>query len=323
MYTSKPRATWQQIRKHQAGHWRYAPFLPDVARRISLDEGHTPLVTDGRLHFKLEGCNPTGSFKDRGTTVEISLANRPVVCATTGNMGASVAAYCAQAKLPCTIVLPRNTPLQKKKQISIYGARVHTVPGHYTHAVEQARHIAERTQAYLAGDYALRREGEKTVAYEILDQLDYTPDRIICPMGNGTLVSAVWQGLLDFKRAGLIRQLSQLIGVQASGCAPIATAYRTGKGLRAVHPHTIASAVACGDPLDGLLALRAIKESCGAIFTISDADIIRARHAMAREYGIDAEPAGVLPYAALQRLKGNKQTVLVITGNGMKDLKHV
>ncbi len=318
-----PKTSWKALHSKDFNVWRYESFLPHVQHCISLDEGHTPLVRQGELFFKLEGCNPTGSFKDRGSTIELSLADKPVVCASTGNMGASVAAYCAKAGLDCTIVLPKGTPEQKVRQIKIFGAKVEKVSGHYTHAVEHATKSAHHTNSRLAGDYALRREGEKTVVFEIIDQLEGAPDRIICPMGNGTLISAVWQGIIDFKNAGLIRKIPQLIGVQAAGCSPIADAFASQTPIKPVTPRTIASAVACGNPLDGLLALRALAQSGGAALKVTDKELISARKKLARGYGIDGEPSAILPFAAYQRMKSKGRTVLVVTGNGLKDLIHV
>jgi len=323
VYERIPKISWNTLRTRSFGHWRYAAFLPEAEHLVSLDEGHTPLIGAGKLFFKLEGCNPTGSFKDRGTTVEVSLTGtKGVVCASTGNMGASVAAYCARAKRSCTIVLPQHTPEQKIKQIHRYGAVVKKVRGHYTDAVFFAQNIARSKKMYLAGDYAYRREGEKTVLFEILDQLRDV-ERIICPMGNGTLISALWQGIVDFRTAGLIKKIPTLIGVQATGCAPIAKAFLQQKPVQPVVPQTIASAVACGDPLDGVLAVQALTQSKGTVMTITDTALIRARRTLAAEYGIDAEPAGVLPFAAWQNMKQHKKTALVITGNGLKDLVHV
>ncbi len=323
VYERVPKLSWGVVRSRPFGHWRYAAFLPEAEQVVSLDEGHTPLVGFGNLFFKLEGCNPTGSFKDRGTTVEVSLTGRKgVVCASTGNMGASVAAYCARAKRECMIVLPRNTPQQKVKQIQVFGAVVKKVRGHYTDAVVFAQRVACSKGWYLAGDYAYRREGEKTVVFEILDQLRDV-ERIICPMGNGTLISALWQGILDFRAAGLIRKLPVLIGVQAAGCAPIAKAFCQNAEVRPVVPKTIASAVACGDPLDGALALQVLRQSKGTVLAITDKELIRARRILAVEYGLDAEPAGVLPFAAWQKMQQRKKTVLVMTGHGLKDFVHV
>ncbi|MBI4017133.1 MAG: threonine synthase [Candidatus Aenigmarchaeota archaeon] len=318
-----PKTSWQTLRAKKFGHWRYSDFLPEVLRKITLDEGHTPLVQQGNLFFKLESCNPTGSFKDRGSTVEISLANKSVVCASTGNMGASVAAYCAKAKLDCTIVLPKNTPEQKVRQIKIFGAAIEKVEGHYTHAVEHAAKSAHHKNMRLAGDYALRREGEKTIVFEIIDQINCAPDRIICPMGNGTLISAIWQGVLDFKTAGLIKKLPQLVGVQAAGCSPIADAFHNQMPIKAVNPKTIASAVACGNPLDGLLAIHSLAQSKGTAMKISDKELLSARRKLAREYGIDGEPSAVLSFAACQKIKQKGKTALIVTGSGLKDLKHI
>lgn len=330
----KKQVSWKKLRSRPFDHWRYEEFFPTVAHRISLSEGGTPLVRSvntSTLRFKLESCNPTGSFKDRGSTIEISHAKDfgevDVVCASTGNMGASVSAYCARAQLPCEIILPKNAAGAKIDQIRSYGSQVTPVDGDYTLAMTTAYKEYQVHGRFLVGDYAFRGEGEKSVGFEIADQClvddKRMPDFLIVPVGNGTLISGIWKGLKEMKACGLIKTLPKLIGVQAKGCNPIEKAYRTGKGIDPQLPHTIAGAIACGDPLDGQSALIAIKESKGKMIAVSDEEILSARRHLSEKEGIDGEPAGICGYAAWKNLKLSRyRCVIVICGHGLKDLEH-
>jgi threonine synthase len=192
-------------------------------------EGGTPLLKSrniGRelrfkeLYFKCESENPTGSFKDRGTTVEISKAlefgAKEIICASTGNMGASVAAYAAAASIKAHIILPSDAPNVKVAQIKSHGAHIGRVRGDYNMAEKEAFKLFNKKGWYLMGDYPYRGEGEKSVGFEIADEIN--ADYIISPIGNGTLIHGIWKGLKEFKKTKLVRKLPKLIGVQASGC---------------------------------------------------------------------------------------------------------
>ena len=327
--------SWKILLERPLNHWRYAEFYPTLKQCVSLGEGGTPLIRSfkhSKLHFKLEGCNPTGSFKDRGSTIEISHAlefgHPSIVCATTGNMGASVAAYSARCGLHCEIVLPDDAAGTKIEQIRTYGATISPVRGNYTDAMNLAFVKHTENKQFLVGDYCFRGEGEKSVGFEIVDQFllehQRAPDYIIVPVGNGTLVSGIWKGLKEFKGAGLISRLPKIVGVQATGCNPIEIAYRTNRAIRPQIPKTMAGAVACGDPLDGVAALRAVHESGGTLLSFTDREILSARHDIAQSEGIDVEPSGALPYAAWKKLQLNsKHCVLVLTGNALKDLENL
>lgn len=326
----KRAVSWKKLRSRPFNHYRYKEFYPATDAVVSLNEGGTPLVRSVQrknLYFKIEGQNPTGSFKDRGTTLELShavdMGAKHIVCASTGNMGASVAAYCARSGIPCQIVVPKGTERNKLRQIRNFGATVQEVVGDYTVAMRTAYRLFRSNKAYLVGDYAYRGEGEKSVGFEIADQLS-TVDYIVCPIGNGTLISGIWRGLNEMKIAGLVKRLPRLIGVQANGCNPVAIAFKTGKMIRSVIPHTLAGAIACGAPIDGASALHAVKESKGVIVSVSDKEILNARQHLAHTEGLDTEPSGAATYAALQQAKipKNKKTVLILTGHGLKDLEH-
>ncbi len=331
---------WKTLRQRPFRHWRYREFLPILsdAHIISMDEGGTPLLLSrnlGRrlgvseLYFKCEGLNPTGSFKDRGTTIEVSKAvehgSRDVVVASTGNMGASIAAYTALAKLKTTIYVPKGaTASAKIRQMRAYGAAVSLIDGDYTQAMKQAVSDFDRKGLHLLGDYPYRGEGEKTVGYEIVDQCDGRVSHIIAPIGNGTLLAGIWKGIKDLEKVGLITERPRLVGVQAAGCQPVARAFLSDhETIIPVVPRTKASAIACGDPLDGRKALKALRESDGMIQVVSDAELVRARQLLAQEEGIYAELSGAAPLAGLLKLastlEDKARVVLVISGTGLKD----
>lgn len=318
-------------------HWKYWMFYPvlDLSKKISFKEGGTALVKSthfsgllGDLWFKCEGTNPTGSFKDRGTTVEITkaveLGVKSVCCASTGNMGASVAAYSTKAGMDCKIFLPKNVATQKVKQISIYGAEVVKVNGTYADAVKKCSEYSQKTKTYLVGDYSYRGEGEKSIGFEIADQLNWhVPDWIVCPMGNGTMIYSVWDAFNDLKQVGLIDKLPKMIGIQAAGCSPIVTAWKHDLDIVPVKkPKTIASAIECGDPLDGIKALEAMHKSKGLAETVTDREILEMKKELGRKEGIFAESAGAASLAGALKLKNKLHgtIVCVITGNGLKEI---
>jgi threonine synthase len=330
----KKRVSWQKLRKRKFEHWRYREFFPitDSRNIVSMGEGGTHLVkVSGNVYLKLESLNPTGSFKDRGTTVEISKAKetcaKKVVCASTGNMGASVSAYCARAGIKARIYLPNIAAETKIKQMEIHGAEIVHVNGPYTKAEQKAADEFAKHGIYLTGDFPYRGEGEKSVAYEIMDELN--PDYIACPVGNATLISAVWKGLKELKICGLVKKLPKLIAVQADKCNTVVNAFNKNKQINPVdNPDTIATAIACGNPVDGHKALRALKESNGLAVSVTENEILNARRELARTQGIDCEPSGAVAYAGIRKLEAagklskSKLKVAIVSGSGLKDLKN-
>jgi len=321
----------KNFRSLPVSHWKYFLFFPvkKVDRELTLNEGCTPLVRDNEnanLYFKYEGLNPTGSFKDRGSTVEIVKAKefgaKKISCASTGNMGASVACYARRAGIKARIYVPSFAPVTKLRQMRAYGAEVRIVKGSYTDALERAEECAKKG-FYLMGDYPLRGEGEKSVGFEILDEFGFkVPKWIVCPIGNGTLIYAVWKACKEFKRVGLVKKLPKMVGVQAKGCNPVVRAFENGwekvrplKGTR-----TVASAINCPDPMDGTEALHALRESKGVGVSVSDKEIIGAMKELARK-GILAEPAGAVSYAGYKKLELGGKAVLIVTGHGLKDMR--
>ena len=328
---SRVNLSWSQLRSRPFTHWRYKEFFPPIREPLEMGEGGTPVVPSIKhtgWYFKIEGQNPTGSFKDRGSAVEISLAKqhgaKRIVLASTGNMGASVAAYCARAGLDCEVVLPKNTNPEKIAEIASFGAAITKVSGDYTKASKIAFSKSKQKGWTLAGDYTNRREGEKSLAFDIADQMGH-PDYVVVPVGNGTMISGIWKGFKELYAARLIHRLPTIIGVQASGCMPIVRALKTKKPIRPVIPRTMAHAVACGSPLDGDLALISIIESKGTAIAVSDQEIVQARRMLAHTEGLDAEPSGAASVAGALKLNLPRSalTVFILSGSGLKDLKNV
>ncbi len=322
----------EHFRRDEVKHWKYWMFYPieNLDKVISFNEGGTPLI-DSRFKksykFKFEGVNPTGSFKDRGSSIEISKANelgiKKVVCASTGNMGASIAAYCARAGIESTIFLPDFVSEAKKKQILICGSKIVKVKGTYDDAVLKTKKLYREKHVYLTGDYPYRGEGEKSVGFEIIDQLNFEiPDYIVCPVGNATLIYATFKACNELKQVGLIKKLPKLVGVQAKGCSTVVRAFNSNSEIKIVKkPRTIATAISCGNPVDGLQALYGLKKSDGLAVDVSDREILDARKELGKE-GIYAEPGGAVSYAGAKKLKLKGEVVCVVTGHGLKDYKY-
>ncbi len=330
----------QSFKREFPWHWKYWAFLPieDVSKIVTMHEGGTPLFDArrlakklgfSRLYIKYEAANPTGSFKDRGSSLEISKAmeagKEHIVTASTGNMGASLAAYAAFAGLKCRVFVPEIVAREKLRQISAYGARIQVVRGDYVRAMKKAEEAAlDSEEIFLAGDYPWRCEGTKTAGYEIVDQLYWrSPDYVIVPIGNGTLISGLYGAFRDLRAVRLLTRIPRIVGVQAELCNPVVKALKSGveEVIPVKDPDTIATAIACGDPIDGLGALRAIRESRGTGVSVSDAEILEARDELGAN-GIFVEPSGAVSYAGAKkirkRLKG-KYTVCMATGHGLKD----
>ncbi len=324
---------------------KYLDFYPilNLDLVVSLDEGGTPLYRCHRLaqelgfkhlYIKNEGLNPTGVFKDRGTLVEITKAKeqgaKAICVASTGNMAGSVAAYASIAGLPCYVAVPEGTPIGKMSQALSYGARVLQVRGTYNDAASLAEQMSKRYRFYLAGDYAFRVEGQKSQAFEIVEQLEWqAPSVVIVPMGCGTNIAALWKGFKEFHEMGFISSLPRMIGVQPVGCEPIVAAFNQGRDeiVPVRKPESVASALMAGDPLDGLKALAVLRESGGCALSLTDTDILEAQQRIARQESIFVEPSGAIPVAALLpllttgRVRSNETVVCLATGNGLKDPK--
>ena len=323
--------------------WRYRELLPVSNRNaVTLGEGGTGLPRSMRLakdlghdevYFKNEGQNPSGSFKDRGMTVAVTRAveigAEAVLCASTGNTSASMAAYAARANLRAVVLIPRGKIAPGKLlQAIVHGARIEQVSGNFDRALERARAMAGKGELYLANSLnPYRIEGQKTLAFETWEQLHKVPDAVIVPVGNAGNISAIWKGFWELRKLRATKRTPRMIGVQAAGAAPIATAYAKGE-TRVIpwsHPQTAASAIKIGAPASWKKALRALKDSGGTMLTVSDHEILRAQQLLANHEGIFAEPASAASVAGLAKAAASKlvtrheSIVCVITGHGLKD----
>jgi len=324
--------------------WRYRELLPleDETNIVSLGEGGTTLNRCLRLskmldlkevYVKNEGENPTGSFKDRGMTVGVTkaleLKMKKVACASTGNTSASLAAYAAKAGLECIVLVPSGkVALGKLVQAMVHGARVIQIRGNFDAALNMVRGVCSSHPIYLLNSLnPYRLEGQKTIAYEIKDQLGSTPEKVIVPVGNAGNISAIWKGFRDLRKLNLIKDLPQMIGIQAKGAAPIAISLK--KGLEVVEPvekpETVATAIRIGSPVNWKKAVRAVKESGGLVETVSDAEILEAQRLLAECEGLFVEPASASSIAGLRKLVDlgkitfDEKVVCIATGHGLKD----
>jgi threonine synthase len=296
---------------------------------VTLLEGNTPLLRAERLSerlgaetwLKLEGLNPTGSFKDRGMTLAISKAKsqgvRTVVCGSTGNTSAAAAAYAAKGGLGCVVLIPEGKiALGKLAQAIIYGAEVVQIRGNFDRALNLARELTQHLPVTIVNSINPDRiEGQKTGAFEVCDALGDAPDVLAIPVGNAGNISAYWRGFTQYHSAGRSPTLPQMWGFQAAGAAPIVL------GHRVEDPETIATAIRIGNPASWVPALEAVDESHGAIRAVTDEEILSAWEMLAREESVFCEPASAATVAGLLRygVPRGARVVCVLTGNGLKD----
>jgi len=315
---------------------RYREHLPvgPSTPEVDLQEGSTPLVPSlnigralglERLYFKYEGLNPTGSFKDRGMVVAIAKAleggSRVVMCASTGNTSASMAAYAARTGLRAIVVVPSGEiALNKLSQALMYGAKVVALKGSFDDALDVVRDLTSRYPVALMNSVNPNRlQGQKTAAFEIVDVLGDAPDYLVLPVGNAGNITAYWKGFREYHSAGRSTRLPRMIGAQADGAAPIVT------GHPIAHPRTVASAIRIGNPASWEGATSARDESGGLIAAVTDTEILAAQIRLANSEGLFAEPASAAPLALLIRLvlegkiEKDSTTVVVLTGSGLKD----
>ncbi len=315
---------------------RYKEFLPVGADTplITMGEGDTPLVRSqniGRaigcanLYFKLEGCNPTGSFKDRGMVMAIAKAleagRRRVICASTGNTSASAAAYSARYNLQAFVFVPSGEiALGKLAQAMAYGARIMAVDGNFDEALKMVRDLSVELGIELVNSLnPYRLEGQKTASFEIADTLGDAPDMICIPVGNAGNITAYWRGFNEYRINERISKLPRMMGFQAANAAPIV------HGAPIENPQTIASAIRIGNPASWRYAVEARDESDGDIDAVTDGEIIQAYIRLARDEGVFCEPASAASVAGLLKLaeKGEDfkglNVVCILTGMGLKD----
>jgi threonine synthase len=302
--------------------------VTDATPVVTLFEGGTPLVparelsarTGCEVYLKVEGANPTGSFKDRGMTVAISKAAeegaQAVICASTGNTSASAAAYAVRAGMTCAVLVPQGKiALGKMAQALVHGAKLLQVDGNFDDCLELARKLAVDYPVALVNSVnPFRLHGQKTAAFEICDVLGRAPDVHCIPVGNAGNISAYWLGYREYERG-----LPRMFGFQAAGAAPIVT------GAPVARPTTIATAIRIGNPASWTLAEQARDESGGLIAAVTDKQILEAYRLVARAEAVFVEPAsaasvaGLLACAADGRLPRGATVVCTVTGNGLKD----
>jgi threonine synthase len=312
---------------------------------VSLGEGNTPLYEAPRsadycrlshLKLKHQGCNPTGSFKDTGMTVAVTQARRLgarfVACASTGNTAASLAAYAARAELPCAIIVPGGQVSHAKlAQALDYGAKVLEVEGNFDSCMNVIRELCEDGAVYLVNSInPFRIEGQKTVAFELAEQLEWrVPDHLVLPGGNLGNSSAFGKGFRELLRSGLIDRLPKITVVQAAGAAPFARFYREHDAfVKEEHPQTLASAIKIGAPVSWPKAWRAVQETGGSVITVTEQEIADAKAVIGRD-GIGCEPASATTVAGIRKLvseraiKEDETVVAVLTGHLLKDTDYV
>ncbi len=315
---------------------RYREYLPlDAAGPVvTLHEGNTPLVRAENLerrlpgieiYLKFDGLNPTGSFKDRGMTMAVSQAlaegSQAVICASTGNTSASAAAYAARANMKAFVLIPDNKiAMGKLAQAVAYGADIVPIAGNFDQALELVRKLADQEPVTLVNSVnPFRIEGQKTAAFEIVDDLGAAPDYLCIPVGNAGNITAYWKGFQEYHALGKCHKLPRLFGFQAAGAAPMVL------GHPVQDPETIATAIRIGNPASWPQAAAALDESSGRITARTDEEILEAYSLLASTEGIFAEPASCISVAGLihsyeeHLIPTGSKVVCVLTGNGLKD----
>ena len=314
----------------------YPDLLPVTSATpiITMGEGDTPLVRSNRLgrelgctelYFKLEGCNPTGSFKDRGMVMAIAKAleegTKAIMCASTGNTSAAAAAFGAYCDIPTFVLIPKGeVAMGKLAQAMIYGAKVIMINGNFDAALGMVREFTQRNDVTLVNSVNPHRiEGQKTAAFEIVDKLGGAPDMLFIPVGNAGNITAYWKGFREYQDLGRSQALPRMMGFQAEGAAPIV------RGEPVARPQTIASAIRIGNPATWNGAIEARDGSGGVIDAVSDDEILEAYRLLANKEGIFCEPASAASFAGLMKMHrqgmdlSDKRIVCICTGNGLKD----
>jgi threonine synthase len=317
---------------------RYQEFMPvtDATPIISLNEGNTPLILaealpqylglkNVRMYYKFEGLNPTGSFKDRGMTMAISKAmedkSKAVICASTGNTSASAAAYASRCGLKCFVLIPEGKiAMGKLIQAYRYGAKVIVIKGNFDQALQLVKQVSEESAITLVNSVnPYRIEGQKSGAFEIVDDMGDAPEYHAIPVGNAGNITAYWKGYNEYKKAGRAENLPKMLGFQASGAAPIVL------DKPVEHPETLATAIRIGNPASWKGAVAARDESGGLIDAVTDEEITAAYRFIAEREGVFAEPAsaaavaGVIKLAKQNYFEEDTRVVMTLTGSGLKD----
>ncbi|HNS09571.1 MAG TPA: threonine synthase [Candidatus Ozemobacteraceae bacterium] len=324
--------------------WRYRKMLPvaDSTQIAPLQVGWTPLYRASavekqlglnNVYIKDDGRNPTASLKDRASAVGVAKAREAgattICAASTGNAASSLAGFAASAGLKTVIFVPKRAPKAKVTQLLVYGAKTVIVDDSYDRAFELSVEITKKFGFYNrnCAYNPFLVEGKKTVAYEIWEQMGFeVPDRVYVSIGDGCITSGIYKGFYDLMQLGLSDRLPRIIGVQAAGCNPVEVAMKTGEFV-AQQGNTIADSIAVGIPRNRLKAMRALKESNGDCISVTDDEIKSALLEMPRATGVFGEPAGVTAFAGFKKhavignIKADEKVVVLITGNGLKDIE--
>lgn len=325
----------KNFKKLKITHKKYSCFFP-INKMISLGEGGTKLAgatkfgnkpNGFKLYLKVESGNPTKTFKDRGSSIEISKAKelgfKEVCCASTGNMGLSVATYAKDQKIRCTIFISKDANKEKIEKIRKQRAKIVLVNGDFNASLLEAEKFAHKKGIFMCGDYHYRKEGQKSVIFEIIEQLHYkVPDYLFVQVGNSTLLAAIFKGLQEFKKVGLINKFPRIIAVQSEQCDPLVRAYKKGKKVHYVTPRTRADAIAVGYPTFGFEGLKAINATKGYAQSVSDFEIEHSNSVLYNSTRIRAELGGATSFAGFLDLYNkkpgifkNKIAVVIVTGN--------
>ncbi|MFW5749690.1 MAG: threonine synthase, partial [Halanaerobium sp.] len=328
--------------------WRFEPLLPinPKTEKPKLAVGNTPIYNSPalaeelgikKLIIKDDGLNPTASLKDRASAMAVVKAQeagaKTVACSSTGNAASSLAGNIASmgGRMKAVIFVPDRAPAGKLAQLLIYGAEVVSVKGSYEEAFYLSAEAIKQWGWYNrnAAINSYLVEGKKTVSLELAEQLNWEmPDWLVFSVGDGCTIAGAYKGLYDLKQIGFIDRIPKLLGVQAAGCAPITEAFRTGKDLKVTAENTIADSIAVGKPRNWLKAVRAVRDSEGEMINVNDDQILAMMRELGRKTGIFGEPAGVAGMAGLKKaaaegiVKRDESAAVVITGNGLKDVKN-
>ncbi|MDT8285612.1 MAG: threonine synthase [Elusimicrobiales bacterium] len=324
--------------------WRYADLLPlpNLKHIPPVQIGWTPLyraeklgqtINVPNLYVKDEGRNPSASFKDRANAVVVARAldqkEKVITTASTGNAASSLACMTGSLDISTVIFMPENAPPAKIAQVLVFGATVILVKGNYDDAFDLCLKASREYGWYnrSTGYNPFTREGKKTCSFEICEQMKWeVPDKVVVPVGDGNIISAIWKGFVEFENLDIIEKLPQLIAVQAEGSDAVKRACESGADIQAVAGKTLADSISVCVPRDGLAAVSAIKDSGGFAMGVTDDEIIAAIPELARGSNVFAEPAGAAGWAGLKKaaaqglIKENESVVLLVTGSGLKDV---
>lgn len=325
--------------------WRYIDILPvkDLNNIPPVQVGWTPLYKADKiakelkiknLHIKDDGRNPSASFKDRAGAIVVARAlergEKVITTASTGNAASSLACLTGSSKMKTVIFVPKTAPAPKIAQLLVFGAEVIMVNGTYDDAFDLCLKASKEYGWYnrSTGINPFTREGKKTCAFEICEQLNWqVPDKLFVSVGDGNIISGIWKGFCDFKRLGFIDKLPQMIAVQAEHSNAVKQAFEEGGEIKPVSGETVADSISVSIPRDGMAAVSALRESNGFAVSVTDAEILAAIPKIARGANVFAEPAAAATYAGLEKAAkegkiGSEDTVvMVITGNGLKDVQ--